>query len=402
MRQTRGKVLLAFLISVALVLASPAFSNAGRSVLESDAVSPSQLLGKLPSTVTLTAEQIKDREITVDIATAGVAESTLQAPATAQFVREHVTKIGPRLDSKVVKATVSLGDTVKRGDTVAILESVELGKAKARYLTVRSGLELAREKYERENRLADQQISSKAELEQARAEFEQARAEFDSVVEELRLYGLSRKEIEGIQSGIDKPFSQYALTSSQAGIVEKLDVTPGQTLTPEMTPIEVVNPARMWVMIDAFEKEIGRIKAGQQVKFRFRAIPDAQFFGTVDWIARELSSTTRTLQVRATVSNTDGTLRAGMFGTAFIEVGGAAKCAVLPVDAIQTMDGENIVFRPVKGQANTFEAVPVQTGEESAGRVEILSGLSAGEQVVVKGSFALMSILTAGTRQDTD
>lgn len=356
----------------------------------------------LPESVTLTAQQVKDRGITVANAPTGAVGATIRAPATAQFVRDRVSKIGPRLPAKVVKATVALGDHVAAGDTVAILDSVELGKVKSRYLAARATLELAREAYDREQRLVAQKISSKAELQQARAGFEQAQAELDATIEELRLYGQSRKAIDAIRAGADQPFSRYALITPQAGIVEELDVTPGQTLTPEMTPIEVVDRARMWVMIDAFEKDAGRIKPGQHVVFEARAIPDAKFAGVVDWVAQELSPTTRTVQVQATVTNTNGALRAGMFGTTRIEAADTTEHPMLPIDAIQTIDGKTVVFKPVPGKPNTFAVVPVTTGEEAADRVAVLAGVSPGEPVVIKGAFALMSILTAGSRQDTD
>ena len=400
MRRRLDAKLFVSLLAASIALAGPVHLARAASPGASD--SP---LAGLPETVTLTREQLKNGAIRVGHAERGAAQTRIKAPATVRFARDDVAKIGPRLPAKVVKATVHLGDAVNAGDTVAILESVELGKVKANYLNVRSRLDLARKKYQREKRLVAQKISSRATLEQARAAFEQARAELDSSTEELRLYGLSRKAIENIHPGTDEPFSRYRLTTPQAGVVEKMDITPGESLTPEMTPIEVVDPTRMWVMIDAFEKDVGRIKDGQKVLFEPRALPDRQFTGKVEWIARELSPTTRTLKLRATVPNPEGILRAGMFGNAFIRISGdkdANGRAVLPADAIQTVNGSQIVFKPVAGSPGTFSVAVVRTGADSGDRVEIVSGVSPGEPVVVDGSFALMAILTAATRQDTD
>lgn len=390
------------LTSILLASAYPVYAGTDPDRSRSHDSQETRARSDLPESVTLTAQQVMDRGITVAGTPTGAVDATIKAPATAQFVRDRVSKIGPRLPAKVVKAAVALGDHVAAGDVVAILDSVELGKVKSRYLAARSTLELAHESYDREQRLVAQKISSKAELQQARAGFEQARAELDATIEELRLYGQSRKEIEAIRAGADQPFSRYALITPQAGIVEGLDVTPGQTLTPEMTPIEVVDPSQMWVIIDAFEKDAGRVKPGQRVVFEARAIPDGKFVGVVDWVARGLSPTTRTVQVQANVTNTNGALRAGMFGTARIEAADITEHPMLPIDAIQTVEGKTVVFKPVTGQPNTFAVVPVKTGEEAADRIAILAGVSPGEPVVTKGAFALMSILTAGSRQDTD
>lgn len=402
MMRTLWTTLLPALLGAALLLPLPTHAGVDPSGGEQAPTSPVGTPAGLPDTVTLTEQQIEDRGIRVAAAPAGTAESTIQAPATVQFEPGRVARIGPRLPAKVVQVTRGLGDVVEPGDTVAILDSVELGKVKARYLSVRARFDLARESHERESRLVAQKISSEAELQQARADLEQAQAELDSTIEELRLYGLSRKEIDAIRAGTDIPFSRYALTTPQAGVVEKLDLTPGQTLTPEMTPIEVVDPGRMRISIDAFERDVQRIRPGQQVSFTPAAVLTVRLSGTVDWIGQALSRTTRTLEVQATVSNPDGVLRAGMFGTARIALAATARHALLPVDAVQTVDGKNVVFKPLKGHPGSFAVAVVGVGDESGGDVEILTGVSPGEPVVTEGAFALMSILTAGTRQDTD
>jgi membrane fusion protein, heavy metal efflux system len=358
--------------------------------------------GKLPNQVTLTSQQATARDIAVAPAAAGTADATVHAPATVRFDRDLVTMVGPMLPAKVVKVTKDLGDTVKPGDAVAILDSVELGKVKAHYLVVQSRLALARDRYEREKRLVAQKISSRAELQQAEAEYQQAQADLDSTEEELRLYGLSHPAIRAIRPGTTEPFSRYVLTSPQGGIVEKRAVTPGQALTAESTPIEIVDPSRMWIMIDANEQDASRLRPGERVAFTARAMPGRTVTGTIDWVGRALSPTTRTLPARATVENPDGVLRSGMFGTAEIAVGSAVKLALVPVAAVQTVDGRQIVFAPVAGKAGSYQVVPVVTGAESDGRVEIRSGVAPGEKIVVRGAFALMSILTAATRQDSD
>jgi len=386
------------------LLAFTLSANAGDDPARSDTKDASSklLLDGLPDTVNLSAEQLKDRDITVAVVPAGAAEVMIKAPATMEFEPRRVMKIGPRLSAKVVEITKNIGDTVKRGDTLVVLDSVELGKVKARYLSDHARLEVTQQVYEREKKLVAQKISSQAELQQARAEFEQARAELDSTIEELRLYGLSRKEIGAIRAGMDTPFSRYTLSTPQAGVIEQLEITPGQTLTPEMTPIEVVDSSRMRVSIQIYERDMLRIAVGNPVTFTPDAFPGMLFSGTVESIARGLSPTTRTLAVRATLSNPDRVLRAGMFGTARIVGGGKEAHTLIPIEAVQAVGDRHIVFTPVGGSPGTFSVVVVEMGGEANGQVEILAGLSAGDKVVMKGAFALMSILTAGTRQDTD
>jgi len=95
------------------------------------------------------------------------------------------------------------------------------------------------------------------------------------------------------------------------------------------------------------------------------------------------------------VDNPERLLRAGMFGTARIGVGGGSITAMAPVDAIQTLDGKKVVFM-VGDEGGAFMPVPVTLGEESDGFVEILSGALPGQQVVTEGAFSLKSALEAG------
>lgn len=391
-----------FSFVVWLVWLSPQPIDFGGSSLASEAAAAPSTQSKLPDEVTLTADQLKDRDIVVDPAPAGTAGAVIKAPATAQFDLHLVTKIGPKLAAKVMTVTKNIGDRVNAGESIAILESVELGKVKAQYLSARARFQLARENYERKKLLADQKIVSQAEFQKTRAEFQQASTEQEAAVEELRVYGLSKADISAIRPDADAPFSRFALTTPQAGIIEKLDITPGQALTPQMTPIEVVDSSRMRILADAFERDVTRIKPGQRIVFVPDAVSSAQFSGKVQSVASALSPTTRTIEVRANVLNPDGILRAGMFGTARITTSEASQHALVPADAVQTVSGKSVVFKPAKGHLGRFSVAVVKTGNNVDGQVEILGGLSPGEPVVTHGAFALMSILTAGTRKDTD
>lgn len=347
--------------------------------------------------VHLDKQQRERLNLKIAKAEAGSASAMVQAPATVRFNADRVARVGPRLEAKVVKVTKDLGDKVEVGATVAILDSVELGRAKAQYLTARARFNAAYAQYQRDQKLSEQQITSEAELLESRAAYQQARAKRDAARAELRLYGLSESDIESIAVGGDQPLSRYALTAPVDGVVQKRDLVPGQTVSSEQTPIHVVNDKDMWVMIEAYEKALPRVATGQQVTLDLRALPDRTFTGAIDWVSRELDEQSRTVGVRATVPNDKGLLRAGMFGTARIATESEQRFALVPVDAVQTIDGEAVVFVP-GDEAGAFRVVAVQPGEESGGRVEIRSGLKPGDRVVTAGAFDLKSAFTASGR----
>jgi cobalt-zinc-cadmium efflux system membrane fusion protein len=348
--------------------------------------------------VHLSEEQAALLSIEVDQAPGGTAEANISAPATVAFDPDRTARVGPRLSAKVVEVLVDLGAQVRAGQPLALMDSVELGRAKAGYLSAQGKLESARADWEREQSLAEQQITSEAELLDAKAAFQAARGEYRSALETLKLYGLSREQIDDIDSESQEgPLSRFTLAAPAAGVVQRRNLAPGQTLSASETPIHIVDTRQMWLLIDAFEKSLPHLTPGQLVNFRTRALPNQTFAGKTDWISRELDPESRTLTVRAVLDNPDGRLRAGMAGTANIQTEGTANYALVPVDAVQRLGEEEVVFVPGV-EAGAYEPLPVTLGDEGNGWIEIRDGIEPGDRVVVRGAFDLMSALTASSR----
>ncbi|SMO82501.1 efflux RND transporter periplasmic adaptor subunit [Fodinibius sediminis] len=347
--------------------------------------------------VHLTEQQRQSLGINVETLNSGSAASTIARPANITYDLDNIAKVGPRLEAKVVKVLKDLGEQVTRGEPIALMSSVELGKTKAEFLRLKARLKSEQARYEREQSLYEQQISSQAELLEAEANYQEARAELNATAEALRLYGLSQTDIQQIEAGSDQPLSRFYISSPIDGVIQERNLSPGQTVSSSETPVHVANLSQMWVMIDAYEQDIRYIEPGQTVNISVRSIPNETFEGTVNWISYALEEDSRTMPIRATLKNTDRQLRAGMFGTARIQTGRQRSIAMIPVDAVQTIEGESRVFVP-GGEAGSFRPVSVRLGAENEGLVEVLSGLQPGDQAVTAGAFDLKSALTAQTR----
>lgn len=347
--------------------------------------------------VHISDEQIELLKIRVEKTNAGSADSIVESPASILFNADHIARIGPLIESRVVSVTKGLGDEVEAGDVLAILDSVELGRVKARYLVAVARYQSALAEYQRDKTLAEKQITSEAELIKSRAYYLETKAERNAVREELRLYGMSPKQIDRISAGGDQPLSRYSLFSPVDGIVQRRELVTGQTLTSSDTPVHIVNTDEMWVMVDAYEKALPHLATGQFVTLTLRSLPGRTYQGRIDWISRELDAQTRTVRVRAVVPNDDGLLRAGMFGTANIQTNVSGEFALVPVDAVQSIGNEKFVFVP-GGEPGAFRAMPVLLGNEAGGKIEIRKGLEPGDNVVVQGAFKLNAALTAGSR----
>lgn len=341
----------------------------------------------------ITPGQVKEMGIVVEPLRGGLVNSKIQRPATVKFNPDKTVKMGPRISAKVEKVQVDLGDKVTKGQALVYLSSVELGKIKADYLSQVSHFQTKEKAYQREKKLYEEQISSEADYLQAKAEFENARAELESSKATLNLFGIAAKNV-GDQ---DYPLSYFVLSSPLSGVVQERNLSPGETLSPKSTPIHIVDNSKMWVMIDAYEQDIANVKKGQDIRLNVKSLPGKVFLGKIDWISNALDKDSRTLKVRAVVNNKNGLLKEGMYGTADIVNSKESQKPIIPIDAVQEIEKEQVVFVP-GDEEGSFKPVEVVTGNENNGWVEIAGKINIGEPVVTAGAFDLMSTLTSKTR----
>jgi cobalt-zinc-cadmium efflux system membrane fusion protein len=146
--------------------------------------------------------------------------------------------------------------------------------------------------------------------------------------------------------------------------------------------------SRLWLVVHAFERDAVRLTAGSMARVSFAALPGRAFNGNVTLIGKQVDASSRTIPVRIEVANSEQLLRPGMSATAWVPVGKSSeKVIAVPVAALQRIENEWVVFLPT-GQ-DTFEIRPVGRGRDLGTEIEIVSGLKAGERVVVEGAFLL-------------
>jgi cobalt-zinc-cadmium efflux system membrane fusion protein len=159
-------------------------------------------------------------------------------------------------------------------------------------------------------------------------------------------------------------------------------------LDPATPAFRIGNLATLWLTVHAFERDAVRVQRGVVARVSFPALPGQDFQGTVTMVGRHVERDSRTVPVRIDVKNTANLLRPGMSATATLPVGetGAAILTV-PVASVQRVRDEWCVFLPK--DASHFEIRRIGRGRDLGGEVEVLSGLRAGETVVVDGAFLL-------------
>ena len=333
----------------------------------------------------------------VTIRTAPVSTRVLPAEllTTGQvdFEQDRVAHVTPRIPGRVEAVHADLGDRIERGQALAVIDSIELGQAKTAYLQARAQEELARQNFEREQRLFGERVSSEKEMLAAKAAHLEAVARLRNGEETLRLYGLTNQRIERLDAEEDK-ISLLPVRSPLAGRVVEKHVTVGELVTPERNMFTIADLGHVWIWIDVYERDLPNVHLEDDVTVVVEALAGEHFGGKVSYISQQVDAATRTARARIDVENPEHKLRPGMFtritlSDPHIASGELKPSLVVPEAAIQRDGTESIVFVPLAN--HRFERREVTVGRKAAGHAEILSGLDAGETIVVEGAFVLKS-----------
>jgi RND family efflux transporter MFP subunit len=203
----------------------------------------------------------------------------------------------------------------------------------------------------------------------------------------MQLWGLNDAQIKQIESS-GQPLTNVTIHSPVSGYVTAKNAFSKQRITPDTELYTIVDLSRVWVMADVFESEAGAIRIGQRAAVTATAYPGQRFPATVAYIQPQVDPQTRTLRVRLELGNANLTLKPDMYVDVELFAGTTSRLTV-PVNAVLNSGLRQTVF---VDRGNGFlEPRHVQVGKQFADRVEILSGLRAGERIVTSGTFLIDS-----------
>ena len=324
----------------------------------------------------------------------------LSVPARITFPQTGVASVAARVPGRVSGIAVELGQNVKQGAILGYIESPELGKARADYLSAATKARVTENNYRREQTLTEKGISAEREAREAESAFVTAQADMNAGEARLHTLGLSDQEIRALKR--DEHYSsRFPLRAPIDGTVVEIHVRVGQTVD-STTPLFTVGKlGELWAVLDVFEAQLPKLRVGQPVTIMLTAAPDKRFTGSIEYIGDVVEEKTRAIHVRVVVPNPGRALKPGMYATAEIATAGAGETPdaaaepprlIVPRDSVQKLGAEQVVFTPVGD--NQFKAVKVRTGATSASEAEILSGIEPGTKVVTRGAFVLKSELS--------
>ncbi len=302
---------------------------------------------------------------------------TLEAPAQVEADPARMARIAPPLPGRVVQLFVHFGDTVAPGQALLTLDSADLVAAQTDYLRARSALAQAERTLARQRDLAEHGIGALREVETATTDRDLGRSELERATLRLRLLGVE-------PAAIGRPLT---VRSPIAGRVVEFGVAPGEYRNDPAQPMmTVADLSTVWVTADVQEKDIRRVRVGEETCSIFAAWPGECFGGPVLFVGDLLDPTTRTIKVRVALPNADRRLRPGMFAAmTFTET--AAPEVVVPTTAIVLLGDASYVF--VETAPWVFARRRVTPAAQLGTNTAITDGLREGERVVTRNAVLL-------------
>ncbi len=289
---------------------------------------------------------------------------------------------------RVTQITAHLGAHVKKGDALATVDSPDIGIASADIAKADADLVAAEHDFKRQKELQAIQAVARKDLENAEDNYRKAEAEMERARAKGHLLNTGNVVGQG-----------YVLRAHIDGDVVARTVNPGMEIQgqyagsgPAAELFTLGDDSQVWVLADAFEVDLARVRAGEHVKVSTVAYPGKVYEGSVDWVSGALDPATRTAKVRCTIPNPGHALKPEMFTTVSISVAGKQKLAV-PRAAVRHLGDQTVVFVPLGSAADgklRFERRPVMIDEQEPGDfVPVTRGVEKGEQVVTIGSALL-------------
>ena len=322
----------------------------------------------------------------IDILTAGPATltPTLKLPGEIIFNEHTIVQVVPRLAGIVISVDRHHGQHVKKGEVLAIIESPILAELLSQYQVARKRLALARTTFEREKQLWEEKISAKQDYLTAQELLSEAEISVHLAAVKLRSLG-----VRPDSSRSDENLARYEIHAPISGLITAKAIALGQTLKEDAPIFTIADVSTVWAAVTVYPKDLAVIKIGQKAKVSATA-SDVESEGTVSYITTIIGGQTRTATARVELDNKDDRWRPGMFVNAELVAGEIPVPVAVSMEAIQTLRDWSVVFGRY---GKYFEARPLELGLSDGRMVEVLKGLSAGEQYAAGNSFAIKAEL---------
>jgi cobalt-zinc-cadmium efflux system membrane fusion protein len=331
------------------------------------------------------------KESDVEIATAGPGQLQVHDTLLGEiaFNSDRLAHIVPRVPGVVREVRKNLGDMVRAGELLAVLDSRDLADSKTTYLAAVERLTLAQSNFTREESLWQKKISAEKDYLESKQALAEARITLRSSEQKLHALGFTEEDLQALPSNADTSLTHYEITSPLDGTVVEKHIVLGEVLKDDSNPCFVIaDLTSVWVDLKVHQQDLSHIRPGQTAVVK--GGEDLQTEGTIAFVSNIVSETSRMSFARLTISNPEGRWRPGLFVTGRIAVDEVSAPVVVPKEALVRLDGQTCVFLKTD---RGFVPQTVMVGRSNDKAVEITSGLAPGQRYVIRGAYTLKSEL---------
>ncbi len=306
--------------------------------------------------------------------------------ASGELQAKDRADIASQIAGAITDIAVDEGDAVEQGQLLLAIDpekrQLELANTRARLREAQAGLEEAEREVARIRKLHSQGIASDSNLDER---------------ETARKRAQSRQEVARAELGVaERALRDANVRAPFAGHVARREVSRGEYVQPGQVLFEIVSLDPIELEFNVAERDSARVVIGQTVRVTVAPYPDERFSGQVSVIAPTLDSRTRTLRVKARIENEDGRLRPGLFARADLGVARRRALIWVPQEAVLLRADGQIVW--VVDDEDRVRRTTVRTGIHDEDRIEVIEGLAAGEEVVVRGHSGLQDGVAVSRR----
>lgn len=301
--------------------------------------------------------------------------AVVQAPSHVEFRTKALSAVSAVVAGRLKKIHVQVGDRVKAGTPIAVLESAEAAKMRADVAQAKAALQRAEDRVRRQDMMQKSGVGLEVERTEANVQLREARADYDRSQQTLRMIG-------------DGGDQAVVLRAAEEGVVLQIKASIGSALEAGETIIELGEPQALWIVADVFDNDLPLIEKGAKATLQISALPEP-VTGRVVAVSAAMQSDLRRGEVYIEFDNPNLVLKPGMFAKGLIEAAGPHRI-IVPTTAVVIRDKKHTMVY-VETSDGRYEPRQVLIGQARDGQVPVLDGLKDGEKVVVSGALLLDS-----------
>lgn len=375
-KKSQKTALLIVLVGIVLGAAILFWKKDGASVTEAPHAEEGGAHADGGGVIPMSASQIQTAGIVIAKAESAVMGNVIQLPGEVRFNEDLTAHIVPRTPGVAESVSADLGQSVKKGQVLAVISSPLLADLRSASLAAQRRLGLAQVTFQREKKLWEDKISAEQDYLQAQTALREA--EIEAQTARAKLSALGAGETDGA-------LNRYVLRAPFSGEILEKHIAQGEAVKEDANVFLLSDLSSVWVEIVVTPKDLESVRVGETVKITSSA-NDTSTTGKVSYVGNLLGEQTRTAKARVVIANPQMAWRPGLFVNAALVRGEKTVPVAVAADAVQTVDGKSVVFVKVE---KGFRPQPVKTGNSDGKLVEIVDGLAAGAQYAASGSFVV-------------